>query len=45
MWFPVDGTIWEGLGIVETVWHWVWALEFQKSILFPVIVSLLPTNG
>lgn len=35
-WFPVGGSIWEGLGgvsLVEEVYHWGKAQRFQKILL------------
>lgn len=36
---PIGGTVWEGLdcvALLEMVWHWGWALKFQKSTTFMV---------
>jgi hypothetical protein len=38
VWFPVGGTLWEGLGVValiEEVRHWGWASRSKKSLPSP----------
>jgi hypothetical protein len=42
----IDGTVWEGLGgiaLLEEVFHWGWALRFQKTTPLPSLInSFLP---